>query len=155
MKLHLIFSIIKIFSKNSSCRSGSVLMLEYWPTYDYAHRFEHYIALIITIMLFLLTVQAGGALSLCVSARCDDTLAGLALLTALAAGCILAWQTVLLIGQSTNLPITREFSQSGINKAPPSQLSKNVIQEHARKRKYNWINCGSFYEGRWARIAFI
>lgn len=65
-------------------------MLEYLQTYDYAHRYAHYIAVITTIMLFLLTVQAGGALSLRVSARCDDTLAGLALLAALAAGCILA-----------------------------------------------------------------
>lgn len=103
-------------------------MLEYWPMYDYAHRYLHYIALTITIMVFLLTVQAGGALSLCVSARYDDTLAGLTLLTTLAAGCILARQTVLLIGQSTNLPITREFSQSVINKAfPCPKLDKNVI----------------------------
>lgn len=65
-------------------------MLEYLQPYDHAHRYTHYIALIIIIMLFLLTVQAGGALCLFVSARCDDTLAGLALLTALAAGCILA-----------------------------------------------------------------
>lgn len=58
--------------------------------YDHAHRYAHYIALITTIMLFLLTVQAGGALSLCVSTWCDDTLAGLALLATLTAGCILA-----------------------------------------------------------------
>lgn len=102
--------------------------------------------------LFLLTVQTGGALSLCVSAGSDDTLARLALLTTLAAGCILAWQTVLLIGQSPNLPITRDFSQSGTSKAvfplhAPSQChsrthKKNKIEiNYLLHKKHHLISC--------------
>lgn len=89
---------------------------------------------------FLLTVQTGGALSLCVPARCDDTLARLALLTTLAAGGVVAWQTVVLVGQSPDLPITRDFSQSGMSKAGRRLHAPLESNSGTYKKNKNEIN---------------
>lgn len=66
------------------------------------------------LFFVLLTVQTRGTDSLRRPTWFDDALARLALHAAFSVLCILARQTILLIGQSSNLPITREIIQSNI-----------------------------------------